>query len=203
MKKAGYNLVEAFNNGDQGAFKTIYNDHHRSVFFIAWKFLNNKDDAMDLAAEVLVKLWQKRGDFKSEEHIKGFLFTAIRNACLNHLRSAKRQSQREQEVARMQEIADEVAKNIEIEAEAYELILNAIDSLPPKCRNIFKLLIRGLTPEEIATRFNVSVKTVYTQRSIAIHRLRKQVLKYRFIILLSLMYVVLVVSREWSMVNGE
>ena len=60
-----------------------------------------------------------------------------------------------------------------ITAELHNLIYAAIDKLPGKCREIFKLCyISGLTNEETARRLKISVKTVSNQKLLALRKLR-------------------------------
>ena len=58
-------------------------------------------------------------------------------------------------------------------------IKDAIESLPEKCREIFQLSkFKGLKYREIAEELNISVKTVETQMSRAIHSLKKKLSHY-------------------------
>ena len=51
-------------------------------------------DAEDVVEEVFIKLWQRHADFKNISEVKGFLYTSVRNSCLNVLRSRKREQTR-------------------------------------------------------------------------------------------------------------
>lgn len=178
MQAIGDDHIVQFNKGDKAAFDLIYYGYHRSVVFIAKKYVVNKEDALEIAADSFVKLWQKREEFRTIDHVVAFLFAATKNASIDHLRNIRRQAAREKEIYRMLEASEEVQRDLEVEAETYKRILAAIDELPSRYRNIFKLLSKGLSPDEVARQYNIPVKTVYTQRGRAIAHLRSKVLKH-------------------------
>lgn len=124
-----------------------------------------KDDqlAQDAVQEVFFNLWKNRAKVEVTDGIKSYLFTSTKNKVLEYLRREKM----------MEEHADKVRINelmrydIEEEAEKYvriEKIHAAINELPPKCREIFKLSkMNGLSYIEIADHLNISPKTVENQ----------------------------------------
>ena len=194
----GVNLIGEFNKGNKKAFTTIYTDCYPAVFFVANKYLTNKDDALDITAETFVKLWQSRKEFQSLEHIRNFLYTVARNAAINYLKSLQRKTVIEKELQYLQESAYTLDHEaIEVEAEACELIYKAIEDLPGKCRDIFKLLISGKTTEEIAHQFNISVKTVRSQKARALELLRHQQIKYKLFITLIISVSLLYMSKKF------
>src|SRR5688572_27318576 len=135
MKNPGFDLIREFNKGNRRAFTIIYDDCFASVLTVAKKYFSEEDDALDIASESFMTLWQKRNTFNSIDHIKGFLFLTTRNAAINHLKVLQRQNIRAKEWTYwLQQASEEHHKDIEIEAETYELIYRAIEQLPTKCR---------------------------------------------------------------------
>lgn len=54
-----------------------------------------------------------------------------------------------------------------------DILSEAIDSLPPKCREVFlSSRVDGLKYREISERYNISVNTVENQMSIALKKIR-------------------------------
>jgi RNA polymerase sigma-70 factor (ECF subfamily) len=69
-----------------------------------------------------------------------------------------------------------------------DLIIKAIDSLPPKCREIFlKSKLEGKKQKEIAREMNLSVNTVETQMGIAYAKLKRELKNY--LLLLMFMFI--------------
>jgi RNA polymerase sigma-70 factor (ECF subfamily) len=68
-------------------------------------------------------------------------------------------------------------------AEQEEMLMRAIDALPPKCREIFLLSrMQHLSNKAIATQLTISVKTVEAQISIALKRLAEWLIMLLFFI---------------------
>ena len=66
-----------------------------------------------------------------------------------------------------------------ISNESVEEVENAINALPDQCREIFTMSrFDELTYEEIASQLNISINTVRTQISRALHKLREQLKEY-------------------------
>ena len=85
----------------------------------------------------------------------------------------------------MPERAGEWDVSAQIESmELEEKIMEAVDTLPEKCREVFELnRFEGLTYSEVAEQLNISVKTVENQMSKALKILREKLLKYLTLLL--------------------
>jgi RNA polymerase sigma-70 factor (ECF subfamily) len=65
-----------------------------------------------------------------------------------------------------------------ITAEMYRNICNAVESLPPRCKMIFKLIREdGLRYKEVSEILNISVNTIDAQMAIAVKRIAQAVQK--------------------------
>ena len=69
--------------------------------------------------------------------------------------------------------------------EMYRALHQAVDELPERCRQVFKLHLQGKKNEEIAQILELSVETVKTQKKKAMYFLRERLgrLYYLLIIL--------------------
>jgi RNA polymerase sigma-70 factor (ECF subfamily) len=184
MKNPGYNLIDEFRKGDKRAFGYIYKKYNPLVFFIAQKYISNKDIALDIAAECFVKLWQKTAEFESEDHIKRFLIIVARNASIDYLRVQKNRKEQSIELPDDMPDPNDQGDIIAMQADAYDILYQSIDLLPKKCRNIVKLVLLGQTTDEIAGRFNISPKTVRSQKARAIELLKNIVLKELLLVII-------------------
>jgi RNA polymerase sigma factor (sigma-70 family) len=110
--------------------------------------------------------------------LKSYLYRSVYNACMNYInqRSIQEKHIRNIDLERNDE------ENLENEINSVELqnrIFNLIESLPPKCRKIFKMnRLEGMKNEEIAVSLHLSKRTVETQISKALKILRNKLSDY-------------------------
>jgi DNA-directed RNA polymerase specialized sigma24 family protein len=81
---------QEFPEGTSGAFRDFFLQYFPGFFSFAGSFVADKRSAKNIAAESFFLLWKKRRDFHSEENVRAFLYTSIRNNCLNYLRYCDR-----------------------------------------------------------------------------------------------------------------
>lgn len=116
-------------------------------------------------------------------NLTAYLFTSIKNRCLDYLRKWVL----EQETA--QGVQDEFDMELRIkydsleifntqfsdETDIGELLDNALQKLPERCRNIFIVnKLEGKKQKEIAEELNLSINTVESQMGIAYKKLREE-----------------------------
>ena len=69
--------------------------------------------------------------------------------------------------------ATEDIQNELIEIEMLQKVYEAVESLPPKCREVFKMLyVEGLSYKDVSARLDLSVQTVRNHKSYAVNLLR-------------------------------
>lgn len=126
----------------------------------------------DILQEAYLRVLQahEKGPMQSP---KAFLFAVARNLALDQVR--RRQAAGESDLARVDElnlldetadVSETVARNQEL-----ELLTQAIQSLPDRCRRIFTLRkVYGLSQGDIAQKLAVSEHTVSAQLTIGLHK---------------------------------
>lgn len=141
--------------------------------------MDDLDVAKDIVHNVFLNLWNKREEVDWSAPIKPYLFKAVHNRCLNQLRDSKRIVRHELDIE-PEAIPDYVeSRDFLEESELEKRIANAIDSLPEKCRRIFRLSrFEGKKYSEIAETEGISVKTVEDQMSKALRILRDNLKDY-------------------------
>jgi RNA polymerase sigma-70 factor (ECF subfamily) len=133
----------------------------------------------------------------THRHQVAFLFTAVKNRALNHLR---RRMIEQQAAERMQEAfmldlrvslnsLEALDQNLFSEQDIEQIVSRALLSLPDKCREIWiRSKIEGQKQKDIAAELNISVHTVETQIGIAYKKLKAELKKY--LSLLALLFFV-------------
>ncbi|MBO9201411.1 MULTISPECIES: RNA polymerase sigma factor [Niastella] len=172
-KKLENQTVINFQHGDEKAFEKVFKAYYSSIVVFTKKITGNQDEAEDITTEVFLKLFQRNTQFKDEPGIRAFLYVSARNSCLNYLKSKKAHDRSHLEIAKRMENDTLLEYEYSIKAEIVETIHKAIENLPDECRKIFKLLYYDeLKPAEVAALLQISVNTVYVQKSRAMQVLR-------------------------------
>ena len=174
-------LVRRIRAGDERALELVFKAHYAGMASFVQRFVRAPDLAEELVQDVFLKLWSKREQLAEIETFRTYLFRAARNTALNYLRRAKLERRWQEE----QGVHDEPPNSFSadddtVEQEVAQAVKEAIDRLPPRCREIF-LLSRdgGLTYAEIARSLDISVKTVETQMGRALKSLRSSLHHFR------------------------
>jgi RNA polymerase sigma-70 factor (family 1) len=169
-----FTLMKSFTSGEKDAFTAIYKEYHLRVYQFAKKFLPGESDAEDLTADTFVKLWDHKTDFGSLDHIRAFLHTTVKNACLDLLKHTHTKTGKHNEIfQRLTESGQREFQLEEVRAELMKLVYAEVEKLPAKMKTIFLLSYKeGLKPAEIAERLNLSVQTVSNQKTNAINLLK-------------------------------
>ncbi|MFY0715332.1 RNA polymerase sigma-70 factor [Seonamhaeicola sp. NFXS20] len=151
---------------DEKKFKKFFENYYEDFVLFANKYLFDKDSSEDIVQEVFIYLWENASNLKIETSLKGYLYTMIRNRCLNYLKSIKITDNYEFLEFNLKLTTEQDLSSISEDEKkiVYHQILKIVDSLPEKMREIVKLrFIYNYKYLEIAKELNISVNTVKTQ----------------------------------------
>lgn len=171
--------VKKLNNGDSRALKLFFEGFYPSVCVYAIKFLKQSDVAEDIAQDAFVQFWKIRDHFTSILKIRAFIYTTVRNACINYLKQKKT---REDILARSS-LVEEASYELLIEEETYRLLDAAIQQLPDRTREIILLALQGRNNPEIAEILGVSLNTIKTLKKNAYVDLRHMLSNQTYLLL--------------------
>ena len=165
---------------DQSAFRQLYHCYHKRLLHFAWALVKTKEAAEEIVEDVFIKLWNQHSEVTHINNLKIYLYTATKNTALNHLSKKARENLTEPfdniDIALTTTAIS--PEQIMITAEIFKNIQNAVESLPPRCKMIFKLIREdGLRYKEVAEILNISVNTIDAQMAIAVKRIAQAVQK--------------------------
>jgi len=160
-------------------FETLFKSHYSELCGFANKYLQDLEAAEDIVQAFFVKFWENRAEVKVKNSQRSYLFTSIKNACLNQL---KHINVREDYKDYNQREMEDSQYTVGDEYEASELdvkIRKSIEELPEARRKIFIMSrYEGLKYKDIAEKLQISIKTVENQMGSAIKHLKVDLAEY-------------------------
>ncbi|MCD0489690.1 RNA polymerase sigma-70 factor [Pedobacter sp. MC2016-14] len=157
-------LLALIKEGKEIAFAELYERYWAQLYLYAMKVFQDPQDAEDAVQEVLAYVWSKRGDHKITGSLSSYLYSSVRYAALNMIR---RKKIHDRYLDSFSDFLDKGANATDDYIQEKELIKNiekAVATLPKKMREVFELSRNEqMTQKEIATKLNLSDKTVKKQ----------------------------------------
>lgn len=166
-------LVNAVAKSDEDAYKKLFLLLFPQIKRFAYCFLKSGEIAEEVASDVMITLWRKRNTLLAIDNVRVYAFVIAKNLCLNILKSRLGGK-----VVFLEDVSVDLQieyitpEHILINEELAKILNQAIETLPPRCKMIFRLIKEdGLSYKEVAEIMDISSKTVDAQLVIAIRRL--------------------------------
>lgn len=160
---------------DTACFETLFKSHYSKLTFFANRFVNNLEVAEEIVSDTFASLWEQRDELKIFTSANGYLYKMVQNRSLNYLKHQKIESEYVDYLKRNNLLSEIPGRYIDQydQKELKKAINTAVDELPEKCRQVFKLSrYNQLKNKEIAQVLNISQKTVERHITIALERMR-------------------------------
>lgn len=168
-------LAKLAADGDMAAFEEIYRRHHRRVYSICLRMLQNTSEAEDLTQDVFIQLYRKIGSFRGDSAFTTWLHRMTVNQVLMHFRkrTVKYEKTTEEGETPVQ-IVSGTANPDKMRVVDKIALDNAIEQLPTGYKNVFVLHdVEGFEHEEVAKILGCSVGTSKSQLHKARLKLQK------------------------------
>lgn len=168
-------------------FEEIYVSYFSRMKYFALDYVLSEEDAENIVQDVFTELWEKKDLLTYNINLVAFLFTSIKNRCIDHLRhqvvvqEAVNQMREEYQLTLRVKLAslELFDQSLLSDQEIEKIVTDIIDSLPDKCREIFiKSKLEGKKQKEIAAELNISLKTVENQMNIAYKKIKPELKDY-------------------------
>ncbi|MDO4162899.1 MAG: RNA polymerase sigma-70 factor [Bacteroides sp.] len=183
-----HHIIARLKQGDEKAFKYIYDCHYVLLCRFANQLLDNYSLAEEVVDDTIFYLWQHRDEIEITHSIRTYLLRAVRNRCLNELNSLSHRMEIRFSSFALPENMDFLNQIFTedshplgslLEQELENEISHSIEELPPECRTVFKKSrFEQKKYEEIATELGISVNTVKYHIKNAISFLQKRLSSY-------------------------
>lgn len=166
--------TKSLHQGDAKAFRQIFDHFYPRLLKYCEHIFHSQAEAEEVVQDIMVKLWQIRGQVDASQLLDSFLFTLARNKAYDRLRKiAADKKLREGLWYQMQTQTANTESSV-VWKDYQSITEQAVTILPPQQQKIFRMSREeGLTHDEIATRLQLSPKTVNNHLTLALQSLRK------------------------------
>lgn len=170
--KNDFMLVSRAKDGDQKAYAELMQRYKDSIYFMALKMVNNKDDAMDLTVETFGKAFENIEKYKPDFAFSTWLFRIATNNCIDFIRkkrlnvvSLQSLSEDDKEEKQLQIASDTLnPEQTSIKKQESEKLKSIVEQLPQRYRTLIILRYYDeQSYEEIAQQLDLPLGTVKAQ----------------------------------------
>ncbi|MFN3951557.1 MAG: RNA polymerase sigma factor [Thermaurantimonas sp.] len=150
-----FHWIEQLINGDIRVQEDIYKYVYRKMYPVAYRYVNNHDDAIEIFNNSMVKVFQHIKNLDEYDKVENWIKKIIINTALDFLRVSKRHR------SRMQPIHDELRTLTDSASTdgmyEYDYLIKLVNMLPARKREVFMLFaIEGYSHKEIAEVMGIS-----------------------------------------------
>jgi RNA polymerase sigma-70 factor (family 1) len=184
-----WNIIRKINEGDDKAFRLLYELYFHKVLNYAQKFVHCQEDAREIAQDVFMGLWAKKTFLDPNQSISGLIFRMTKCMSIDWLRKQANKSRH----INISSIPEQGARTLEEEilgAELNNVYNEILEKLPPKRKLIFQLSRdKNMTYNEIARELGLSPKTVEAQIRLALKQIRTGITNYSSSLIVAIIFL--------------
>lgn len=144
-------------------FNKLYEEYWNKIYRLCMGYINDHDQAKDLAQETFITVWEKLSTFRNEASIGTWIFRIATNTCLSQIKKNEKLSKAEILVA------DEDNDNPDLDKEI-KLLYQFISELAELDRIIISLELEGIKQQEISKIVGLSDANI----RVKIHRIKEK-----------------------------
>lgn len=172
-------LLCKISEDDEVAFRKLFDTYYQKLFHLALYFIKSKELAEEIVSDVFFIIWKRRKALGDVDDIEKYLYISTKNQALHYIRRTPVVDKIPLELYTVNVLRDENNPEDKLLSQEYSaLIQKAIDSLPDKCKEVFRLVLSDkLKHKQIAQLLNISEKTVEAHITTAYKRIAQYVNK--------------------------
>lgn len=154
-------LLHLFKSGDNGSFEILVKKHQKKIINLAYKILQNYEDACDIAQEVFLCAYKKIKSFKEKAKFSTWLYSIALNISRNHLKKLSKEKKLKANGLNEKTNEDPLPLEFLQREEIKEKIFDTLNSLNCEYKDIIILRdMEGLSYEEISCLLKINIGTV-------------------------------------------
>jgi len=161
MEDIGKDILVRASQGDMRAFEDVYKGSSSFIYNVAFRIVNNREDALEVSQEVFMIIYNKLKTFRFESSFKTWAYRITTNTSINYAKKYSRvKTVPFEESLGEGAVLSEAQSRMEQEDQS-QLVESLLGELNPDQRACVVLRdIQGLSYEEIARVLNININTV-------------------------------------------
>jgi RNA polymerase sigma factor (sigma-70 family) len=175
-------LITLVLKGDQQAYKVLVDRYQSYIFTLAYRLMQSREDAEEVAQDVFVKAYRSLADFKGGSKFSTWLYTIAHNTSITYLRKKKQKILAIDDEATFTQLENQESdfKANQVEDKSKKAMVNrAIEMLAPDDAQIITLFYKGdQSLDEIASVMGMETNTVKVRLFRARQKLKEKMEKY-------------------------
>lgn len=159
-------LVERAQAGDADAFKQIYHQYRGMVARLAYNITSSQQDLEDIIQETFLQVHRSLKSFQGESKFSTWLYRLTINVAMQYVRQHKKSANVKYSIDGFRHLSDNSSspENNVMEMEKRKLLMDALQKISPKKRDVFILHeLQGVEAKEIARILKIPTLTVRTR----------------------------------------
>ena len=169
------------------SFSEMYLTYYSKLVRFAREFVILEEDAENIVQDTFLYLWEHLELLEDIDHLDAFLFTLIKNRCLNFLKHQEYEWSYAENIQKKAPLYETETDSVYTLDELYRMLYETLNKLPENYRTVFmKSFFEGKTHAEIAEEMNLSVKSINRYKQKTMELLRNELKDYLPLFLLFL-----------------
>jgi len=172
-------LIRDIQNGQRQDYRILVDRYAPMVFNVVNRFVDNEDDAEELAQEIFVKTYERLSSFKGDSKFSSWLYMIAMNHCRDYAKNVRRKNSRFSEMERADlqqhlEYNDPPDQDIE-RAEWLDLLREGLENVTQEYAEAFLLKYKNdMSYKAMAKRLDASVSAL----KVRVYRAKKELKAY-------------------------
>lgn len=154
-------LVKRLSEGDEKAFRIVFDRFHGKIYQFAFSFLKDKDQSEEIVQDTFLSFWLNRENLDCRQPVAPYLFTIARRTLIDAWRKAANLDSFRQRIYKIATVINNDTLDTIFLNDLERVVNEGLLQLNKQQQQIYDLSRHeGLSYEEIAVRLKISKNTV-------------------------------------------
>ncbi|AMP97464.1 RNA polymerase, sigma-24 subunit [Pedobacter cryoconitis] len=184
-------LVIRLRNGEEVAFKIIFDRWFKKLYYFSFRYLKSKEEAEEMVQETMLQLWVTREKLDERYPVSSYLYTIVKRLSLNRLKQiASSKSAAEHHFVNLKVTVNTTEDALSL-SELKRITAEALALMPEKQQQVYRMSRNeGLSLDEIAFSLGILKNTVKKHLSEALKMIRIHFASRYYLLVVSLVSII-------------